>query len=275
MLAQNRWLVTVLIVLLVVLSSMSTLDRTGGEYLEGAFKRALLGFAIARGLNGVISVAQGTEFSLTPAGLGVNLAPGEILDPINDLVERFSWIMLLSSSALGVQQVLLSMSAWQGMAVILALFGVLLIILQWTSVQGGAALRKYVGQVFLILLILRFMMPLISLGNEWVYRTFLSSQYESASVELEQAREDIGQLNDEVVASPERKDSSIVDRAKQLYRSAISQVDFERKLEDYKVAAESISENTIRLIVVFIMQTVVFPLLFLWIMYLLIRRVLR
>jgi len=114
-----------------VLSAFSTLDNTGEGYLDGAFKRALLGFAVARGLNGVISVAQGTEFSLTPAGLGVNLTPGEILDPINDLVERFSWIMLLSSSALGVQQVLLSMSAWQGLTLLLAVCGVLLILLSY------------------------------------------------------------------------------------------------------------------------------------------------
>jgi len=103
----------------------------------------------------------------------------------------------------------------------------------------------------------------------------LANEYESASAELERARVDISAINEEVVSGPSSSEGGLVERARELYRSAISQVDFERKLEEYKIAAESISENTIRLIVVFVMQTVVFPLLLLWIMYALIRRVLR
>ncbi len=60
-----------------------TVDRSGESQLDVAFTRALIGFGIARTLNGVISVAQGTEFAGQPAGIGVNFAPGEILDPVN------------------------------------------------------------------------------------------------------------------------------------------------------------------------------------------------
>lgn len=78
------------------------LDDVGRETAEQAFSRALVTFAIARTLNGVISVAQGTEVAVEPAGVGVNFAPGEVLDPINDLVERFSSVMLVATSVLGV-----------------------------------------------------------------------------------------------------------------------------------------------------------------------------
>ena len=91
---------------------LSPFEALGSGYVDTAFKRAAAGFAIARGLNGVISVAQGTEFAVQPAGVGVSFTPGEILDPVNDLVERFSWIMLLATSSLGIQKVLLSMSSW-------------------------------------------------------------------------------------------------------------------------------------------------------------------
>lgn len=269
---HNRWLISLAIVVLLVLSSFNSLNDIGENYLDGAFKRALVGFAVARGLNGVISVAQGTEFALTPAGMGVNFAPGQILDPINDLVERFSWIMLLSSSALGVQQILLSMSAWQGLAISLVICGVVLIALQWIRRQELQWLQNLILRLFMLLLVLRFMMPLISLTNEWVYRTFLADQYLSASAELERARSDISDINDQEISAPVSENSGLVNRAKELYRSAIGQIDFEKKLEEYKIAAEAISENTIRLIVVFVMQTVVFPLLFLWMIYTLLRR---
>lgn len=271
---DHRTLMTVVIGLLVAASLFSTLDTLGDRYVDGAFKRALIGFAVARGLNGVISVAQGTEFAVAPAGVGVSFAPGEILDPINDLVERFSWIMLLSSSAIGVQKVLMSMSAWQGLSIALALVGVILIAMHWIR-HTLVDWQNMLTRLFLLLLVLRFIMPVVSIANEWVYRTFLQEQYESASVELETAQSRIGDINDEIIASDqEDAERGVIERARDLYRSAMKQIDFERRLDDYKAAAESISENTIRLIVVFLMQTVVFPLLFLWLVYTLLRKTL-
>ena len=69
-------------------------------------------FAIARTLDGVISVAQGTEVAVEPGGVGVNFALGQALDPINDLVERFSAAMLVATSSLALQNVLLRISEW-------------------------------------------------------------------------------------------------------------------------------------------------------------------
>jgi len=73
---QRQWWFTGLIIGLVLLGVVDVLDTAGVESVDAAFKRALLGFALARGLNGVISVAQGTEFSIAPAGVGVNLSTG-------------------------------------------------------------------------------------------------------------------------------------------------------------------------------------------------------
>ena len=86
-------------------------QRAGADY-EKLFQRAFVTFALARTINGVISVVQGTEVALQPAGVGVTLTPGEILDPVNDLVERFSWIMMGGTISLGIQNVLLDVSAW-------------------------------------------------------------------------------------------------------------------------------------------------------------------
>lgn len=273
-LTDNRLVMTMVIGLLVAVSLFNTLDTMSERYIDGAFKRALIGFAVARGLNGVISVAQGTEFAVAPAGIGVSFAPGEILDPINDLVERFSWIMLLSSSAIGVQKVLMSMSGWLGLGIVVALTGLILIGFQWLR-PPPLWLSNLLTRLFLLLLILRFMMPVVSIANEWVYRTFLQDQYQTASAQLEDARAQIGEINEELIApKPESKeDPGVLERARELYRSAMNQIDFSRRLEDYKVAAESISENTIRLIVVFLMQTVVFPLIFLWLVYVFLRKV--
>lgn len=111
---------TLMMMLLVALSFGGTADKVGQEYTETGFKRALITFASARAINGLISVAQGTEVAVQPGGLGAVFAPGEILDPINDLVEQFSQVMLFSAAVLGTQKLLIEMSGWVWFSVLLA-----------------------------------------------------------------------------------------------------------------------------------------------------------
>ncbi|MBT8449478.1 MAG: hypothetical protein KJO69_07305, partial [Gammaproteobacteria bacterium] len=85
---QNKLFITVGILLVATVIIGGWLDQTGRSYTEEGIKRALTTYAIARGLNGVISVAQGTEVAIQPVGVGVTFTPGQILDPINDLIER-------------------------------------------------------------------------------------------------------------------------------------------------------------------------------------------
>jgi len=260
-------------VVAVVLAMLPGADVIGQSHVDEAFKRALVGYALARGLNGAISVAQGTEVAIQPAGIGVNFTPGQILDPVNDLVERFSWIMMLASSSLGVQKILLSMSAWGGLLVALSVAGCVLIICTlWHRLQS---LRPVVQRVFLFVLILRFMMPAVSIANDWVYRTFLEADYISASASLQDAQNAIGTINDEVMAEREEEPGTLLDRARNIYNQALQKVDIDSRLDEYRLAAESISENTIRLVVVFLMQTLVFPLMFMFLMLGLIRRLTR
>ncbi len=274
---SKRAVLTIAVAATVALALFRPMDQLGSQYIDSAFKRALVGFAIARGLNGVISVAQGTEIAIQPAGVGINFTPGQILDPVNDLVERFSWLMLLASSSLGVQKILLAMSGWVGLSILLALAGGFFLLTQWTRISAGGIVNRLATQLFLCVLLLRFLMPLVALGNEWFYQQFLAEQYQQSSEQLENVREKIGAINDEVMQDNHVEESSgaLIDKARQLYHSAVKQVDFKRRLEDYKAAVQDIAENAINLIVVFSMQTVVLPLLFLWVAAALVRRWLR
>lgn len=260
-------------VCLTAFAFVPTTDEIGQAHVDSAFKRALIAFAIARGLNGVISVAQGTEIALQPAGVGVNFTPGQILDPINDLVERFSWIMMLATSSLGIQKVLLSMSAWQGLLIAVVTCAFMLVCAH--LLRPLAPWRKIFQRLFLFVLILRFMMPAVSIANDWVYRAFLEADYLAASATLEKARENIGEINARVIPKDKDENVGLFDRARRAYETAVDQVDIDKRLVEYRKAAESISENTIKLVVVFIMQTLVFPLVFLFVVFGVLRRITR
>ena len=97
--------------IMVALSWLGALESAANAQVDAGLKRALVSFASARALNAVISLAQGTELAFQPLGMGVTVSAGQILDPVNDLVEQFSNLMLAASVAFGVQKVLLAIGA--------------------------------------------------------------------------------------------------------------------------------------------------------------------
>ncbi len=122
--STRKWFLTLGLLLAAVLSVTPFIDQRAAADYEQLFQRAFITFALARTINGVISVVQGTEVALQPAGVGVTLTPGEILDPVNDLIERFSWIMMGATVSLGIQNVLLDVSAWWFIQVLVTALGV-------------------------------------------------------------------------------------------------------------------------------------------------------
>ena len=72
---QHKWLWTLFAVVIVGLAASGVADRLSKDYAATALERAFVTWAVARGLNGVISVAQGTEVALEPGGVGVNSNP--------------------------------------------------------------------------------------------------------------------------------------------------------------------------------------------------------
>jgi hypothetical protein len=238
-------------------------DRIGESYAEAAFARALVTFAAARTLNGVISVAQGTEVAVEPAGVGVIFTLGQILDPINDLVERFSTVMLVATSSLGLQNVLLDITAWWGIGAILLLAGVALLLCLWWP-----AARTYAGvaiRLFLVAFFLRFAMPLLIIGTNFVFDTFLAAEQEAAVAALETTRAEIEAVN-ETAPLPMDEDASMVERLGDWIDRSVASMDVEAKLDALSERVSAATEHIINLMVIFVMQTILLPLASLWLL---------
>jgi hypothetical protein len=109
--SPGRWFVALALACAVALSWLGPLETAANAQVDAGLKRALLSFASARALNAVISLAQGTELAFQPLGMGVTVSAGQVLDPVNDLVEQFANLMLAASVAFGVQKVLLAIGA--------------------------------------------------------------------------------------------------------------------------------------------------------------------
>ncbi|MGD9095689.1 MAG: hypothetical protein PVJ58_07250, partial [Chromatiales bacterium] len=249
---------------LIMVAASGIVDRTGREYLNESMTRTLVTFGIARALNGVISVAQGTEVAIEPAGVGVNFAPGEILDPVNDMIERFSWVMLSASASLGLQQLLSELSEWLPVTMIYAASGLALLLMLLLYERTSEGVRSFVLRLFLLLTIARFLIPAVSFTAEAIHAGFLEPRYDVAMERLERASDRIGNINESTLPGQDDASKGIFDKLAQMYGSAQSSLDVDKRLNRYKEVAAEITSSSVELIVIFLFQTLLLPLALVW-----------
>jgi hypothetical protein len=276
----SRWLLVTLVSVTVLLSVLTPVDRLAETRYDALFQRALITFALARTLNGVISVVQGTELALQPAGVGVTLTPGQVLDPINDLIERFSWIMLGATVSLGVQQVLLDVGQWWGVRLLSAALGLLWL---WVRLRNSsrqlpntANSERLLFRVFIIAIFIRFAVPVAMIANEGLYRLFLEPRYVESTQVIENAGSDITIAStNEAEVVVENTGTSMLDSMGRMLASARNSMNVKQKVAYIGERASALIEHLIQLSVVFILQTGILPIAFLWIFLQLFKQLFR
>lgn len=260
---KKRILWTVLIVLAVVGALTGHIDRASEAQAENALKNALVTFAVARTLNGVISAAQGTEVALEPGGVGVVLSVGEVLDPINDLIERFSAVMLVAASSLGLQALLLNITGWWGVSAFLAAAAAAFLVTLWAPRSVAADYAVPALRVLLIGLFIRFAVPLLIVATTLISDAFLVPEQEAATAILESTTADIEDLNEEPQAAS-TTDQSLMDRLGDMINNSLDSMQIQERLAKLRESAAKASEHIVSLIAIFVLQTIILPLVFLW-----------
>ena len=266
-LLSRTGLAVVLVVAMVAASWLAPLDAAASRQVDAGLQRALVSFATARALDAVISVAQGTAVSVQPFGVGVNLTIGQVLDPVHQVIGQFAALMLLASVAFGVQKVLLAMGAHWAVSLLLTAAGVAWVGL---NIRRGRAM-PWVTRVLVVLLMVRFAIPVATLGSDVIFQHFLAADYRSSQQLLDRTaiEAQVASPAAETVSGPE----GLLDRMKSWAGSR--SVAWKERFEGLKRAAEQATEHVIRLMVVFILQTLMVPIALLWLLLLLARAVLR
>ena len=256
----------VIIAALVALSWLAPLDSAAHQYVDAGLKRALVSFATARALNAAISVAQGTEVAVQPAGVGVILSPGQALDPINDLVEQFSNLMLTASVAFGAEKVLIGIGAHWVVSLILTIAAA-----AWFAFVGRLdTAPQWLSRLLILLLMIRFAIPVVTIGSDLLFRQFMEADYQSSQRGIESVSGQIAKIDAQDGAKTD--DKSVLDRFKGW---AAQQTDLKSLYSNLKESAEMATERIVTLMVIFLLQTLVFPVALLWIMWSIARRVIE
>lgn len=253
------------VVVAVIFSWLPNTDQLASEQIDKGLHRALVSFASARALNAAISVAQGTEAAIEPAGVGFTFAPGEVLDPVNDLVEKFSDLMLVASVSFGAQQILLSMGGFWLVSLALSLVAVF-----WArSVLLGTQISPWNKRLLVVLIATRFALPAITLGSDLAFEKFMSTEYQTSQEFIDSSSEEIDEFNQTTSVTTEEQ--GIVERLRNWSQS----ISFESPIGELKEAADSTIEHVVNLMVIFLLQTLLLPLLILWAIYSFAKRLLQ
>ena len=237
---------------------LAPMDAPATAQVDAGLKRALISFATARALHGVLSVVQGTQFSAQPLGVGVTLTPGQLLAPVNDLVRHFSDLMLAASVAFGVQKAVIAIGSYWPISAVLTV-----VALAWGWVYfRQQRVQPWLSKVLVVLLMARFAIPVVIIGTDAIWQKFLAADYVATQIAIDSASGQAQRLGPPAVTGTES--TSFLDKARQ-WMSGVTEV--KARFEDIKLAAERVTEQVIRLMVIFLLQTLILPVLLLWGLY--------
>jgi hypothetical protein len=201
--ASPRWkyLWFAALVGLPALAWYGVLDQYSSETINSSTAAAGLVYATARGINALVSVLQGTELNAVLLTFSI----GEVLDPINDLIERFSTLVLFALGSLALQQILLTLVSH-------AMFNAALSILAIGAGIGLMVNRPNLSNLFLkgflVIALLRFSLGLVVVANGWVDATFLVEADEQRHVAMVTMQNDLRDI-DALASEEEDKEAAL------------------------------------------------------------------
>jgi len=139
------------------------------RYLNESIVLSASTYATCRVINGGVSSLQESSISISPWGVGLEYEAGQILDPINDAVERLSEACVHSMALLGAQRIALGIINRYGVFPFYLSLCIFLGFLLWGR---GGRFARLSGRVAILLLLLRASTPVLCfLGTQ------LNAQY--------------------------------------------------------------------------------------------------
>lgn len=240
----QRWTYSVLLLICAILA-LVPFEGEIGKQLTDMLTVTLSVYAVARGINAIISTAQGTELSIEPAGVGVTFTPGEILDPLNDLIEQVSTVLLIASASIGIQKIVLGISDIQTFRWILT--GLSLIgIISFAVKNIPESVQKFLIKVVLILTILRCVVPVMTVFSNHV-QNWLETDRQKAVTVLMDTQNNIETLN-----KTDNKERNFWGKIKE-------SLDIDASLNAIKHKAEQAIEASIYLLSEFVLVFILMP----------------
>jgi hypothetical protein len=211
-------------------------------------------------------VIKESSLQLEPAGIGLSLAVGQIVDPINDMVERLSSILVVSITSLGVQELAYEISITlvpRVLAFVLLLFS----LLSWWNNSRILRVQRVLISIMVIGAIARFCLPVSSVANAFLQEHFFEDKIAQANAQLAKSTADLDQLKDISLPEYDGLIGTIENSATYLRQKSIALKEaIQLTLDNRGVIIESLLGLTFLYVGVFVIQVLVLPVLIFWLL---------
>ncbi len=247
---HRRSLLLALCVLGPVIAWGGFLDTLSERSVDNALMATGAAYATARGINALVSVMQGTEVN----AVMLTVAAGEVLDPVNDLIERLSTLFLYALGSLALQKTLLLLFGDRLFNLLLtavAIFSVFAI------VRPRGLLSDVVLRVFLVTLFLRFALALSALVTGWVDSAFLTERENRQREAMEQFRGELAALER---AEAEQAGEGWLQRL----RNSVSPSEVRARLAALESRVDNFAASSMTLAMSLLLKSILLPLGFLY-----------
>ena len=156
------------------------------RYLNESIVLSASTYATCRVINGGVSSLQESSISISPWGVGLEYEAGQILDPINDAVERLSEACVHSMALLGAQRIVLGIINQYG---VFPFYLALCVFLGCLLVGKGARFARLSGRLALLLLLLRVSTPVLCFLGSQLNHQYFDPRIEEQAGQLAEIRE--------------------------------------------------------------------------------------
>jgi len=229
--------------------ALAPLTTYGADYITTTQTKTGVAFALARSLNAALSTITSIEASAAVASVDV----GAVAEPVDDLVERFSWVMLAAFGAVTALQMLGEMGKVVGLGVLLPVGLGLLIASLWLG--GLRRSLQWLGVRFLVVgLVVRFVVPVTGLVIYGADHLFLEERAQTAQDKIPGSGEKAAALPSTAEGSGGWFNFGVVEKV-----SA-----YKEQMRQFAAKADAIAQGLVQLLVIFLLRTIVLPLLTLW-----------
>lgn len=243
------------VLLSIGLSYLKVFDSYSTEYTDKAIKQAAISYASARGINALVSMLQTSTIEGDAIFISGSVAIGELLDPVNDLIERFSGIMTLVLASLAAQKFLLIFTGQDLFLHLLTVSGLAVVFCLWLNL---AVAFNWLLRFFVVTLLLRFALVVVLGLNGLVDEGLIWS-------ETEHYEETAGELRSSL--DPDHASGSAENSSLESYAGRAKTWVTNVNLENLEQAVESSISDFMMLIAIYLLKTILFPLLFLYGLY--------
>lgn len=164
---------------LILMAWTGYLDTLSEKAIDDGLKRSLVAYASARSLNAVLSLLESVQVG---AGLGanINVTIGQVLNPINTLIEQFSNLMFWTTMAFGTMKLAVAISSSKLVSAALTLLLVVWVYWVYRKKHGSVMLSS----ILLTVIVFRFAVPATMLFTDVIYWSFLEQTHDKSLEEL-------------------------------------------------------------------------------------------